>query len=592
MPLPDAHRSNGRSVVSDAERLRELARLASDLDLPRVADEARAIAERVHAGQFYVACVGQFKRGKSTLLNALVGDRVLPTGIVPVTAVPTVLRHGAQRCARVRMRGGNGSAPGWQRIPVEALEEYVSEEHNPENAKGVIGVEVFVPAPLLEGGMCLVDTPGLGSVFEGNTLATREFLPQIDAAIVVIGADPPVSGDELDLVSEIAREVTSLVFVLNKADRVSADERSTAAAFAHRVLERRLGRSPGAIRVVSAVRHSRQDAIADDWPALIDDLGRLVAASGIELARAGGARGVRRVGDRLLAAVTDERAALIRPIEESLQRLRTLERALAEGEQAIGDLGPLFAAEEQRLVRRFAGERATFLDEAIPRGRALVRERLHTIRGRSGPALRRAMFAAAQSVAQELLLPWLGSQQSLADAAYQMAMDRFLAAARGLLQRLADSGAPELAALAADESLDAHLGGRSGFVFQELIRVAQPASPLRHIADLVLGVVGARGVIAREAEQFLGWLLELNSSRVQHDVQQRVADSRREMERSIRALLGEAQERARRVLERARGTRAAGESEVRQALERLELIEAETLALTGRPGSPPEPPHH
>ena len=80
--------------IDGASRLLRLGRLAQELGTEPVAEEARELAARVSEGRFYVACVGQFKRGKSTLLNALVGHEVVPTGCIPVTAVPTVIRFG------------------------------------------------------------------------------------------------------------------------------------------------------------------------------------------------------------------------------------------------------------------------------------------------------------------------------------------------------------------------------------------------------------------------------------------------------------------------------------------------------------------
>jgi ribosome biogenesis GTPase A len=91
--------------MDGASRLLRLAGLAQELEAEPVAEEARELAARVSEGRFYVACIGQFKRGKSTLLNALVGHEVVPTGFVPVTAVPTVIRFGDELRARVRMRG-------------------------------------------------------------------------------------------------------------------------------------------------------------------------------------------------------------------------------------------------------------------------------------------------------------------------------------------------------------------------------------------------------------------------------------------------------------------------------------------------------
>jgi ribosome biogenesis GTPase A len=153
------NRQNGFEDRSNEAALYRLAELASEFGLESVASTARCTAERVSAGQFYVACVGQFKRGKSTLLNALIGHPVLPTAVVPVTSVPTIIRYGKRLSARVRLQNET-----WMEIAVSAVEEYVSEGKNPENLKGVVGVEIFVPSPLLETGMCLVDTPGLGSV--------------------------------------------------------------------------------------------------------------------------------------------------------------------------------------------------------------------------------------------------------------------------------------------------------------------------------------------------------------------------------------------------------------------------------------------
>src|ERR1700733_13233896 len=139
--------------------LRRLAELARVLGSETVSEEAEEIAARIAQGRIYVACVGQFKRGKSTLLGALVGDRILPTGVVPVTTVPTIVRYGPSKAARVRFHGGS-----WTAINPENIAQFVSEEQNPENAKGVAGVEVFCDSPLLATGISFVDTPGLGSI--------------------------------------------------------------------------------------------------------------------------------------------------------------------------------------------------------------------------------------------------------------------------------------------------------------------------------------------------------------------------------------------------------------------------------------------
>jgi hypothetical protein len=117
------------TAATPVEALERVARLASDGGASQVARDAAALSERLREGRFHLACFGQFKRGKSTLINALVGEELLPVGVAPVTSVVTVVRFGAPR---VRVRVGRD---GWRDIPKERLSEFVSEALNPENEK-------------------------------------------------------------------------------------------------------------------------------------------------------------------------------------------------------------------------------------------------------------------------------------------------------------------------------------------------------------------------------------------------------------------------------------------------------------------------
>jgi len=244
-PSPDLDPLPATVPAGDLARLAELATQAG---LATLARQASREIERLAEGRFYVACVGQFKRGKSTLINALVGEAVLPAGVAPVTSVVTVVRYGPELHARVRL-----ADHAWQPIALGALVAYVSEEQNPDNRKQVEAVEVFLPAPLLETGLCLVDTPGVGSVFAGASRATHDFVPHIDATLVVLGADPPIASEELALILEVAARVGTLIFVLGKADRFSDADRTEAARFCRRILSERLGRPVETLLEVSAL---------------------------------------------------------------------------------------------------------------------------------------------------------------------------------------------------------------------------------------------------------------------------------------------------------------------------------------------------
>jgi len=575
--------SENRALVSPAEanevdgasKLLCLASLGEELGAQYIADDAYALAARVSEGRFYLACIGQFKRGKSTLINALTGEPILPVGFIPVTAVPTVIRFGAHPRARVQGRDGS-----WQEIAVSELNQYVSEEHNPENTKGVTGVEVFVPSALLSTGMCLVDTPGLGSVFTGNTAATQAFIPHIDAALVVVGADPPLAGEELALVEAVGRQVQNLILVLNKADRTTDAERAAAVGFTHKVLEKRLKRSVGPVFEVSAAERLENRRPERDWGKLLGALNQLVQGSGRQLIQEACDRGVQRLSEQLLAIITEEEEALERPIEESERRIAAMKETIAAAERSMRELEFLWMAEQRHLSDVFVDRHKEFLNSVWPLAEEEFKRAVRSLPRTLGPSYRRAIMREAQEIAQRHVLPWPRTEQEEGEKEYRRVASRFVQMANDFLKKLADAGVRELARM--PHALDPETGfrTRSEFLFRDMIEIAQPASPLRWLADLVLGLVGAHGVIQGEGREFLGRLLEVNCSRVQNDILNRVQESRGRLEAEIRKLLHEISRIAVEALTHAREVRAAGAAAVEEAVARLDRLEQEISGLS------------
>ncbi|MFZ0038519.1 MAG: dynamin family protein [Candidatus Acidiferrales bacterium] len=551
--------------------MRRLADLADDFGAAHIADTARSLAVRVSEGRFYVACVGQFKRGKSTLLNALLGSQLLPTGVVPVTSVPTIIRFGERLAARVRLQNAS-----WVEISPGDVEDYVSEEKNPENKKGVAGIEVFVPSKLLASGMCFVDTPGLGSVFAGNTAATRAFIPHIDAAIVVIGADPPLSGEELQLVDAVSREVQHLLFVLNKSDRTDDSERAAALGFARSVLEKRLGRPVLDITEVSALERLENRGPQRGWPQFVEALDNLAKQSGSHLVHAAGKRGIGRAANRLTAIIQEQRAALERPIEESQRRLVELKRAIKESEIALNDLGVLLSAAQQRLSQALETRRENFLKMIVPAAREDFVRLLRSLNaGRNGPAHRRELNHLAQRIARERLESWLAGEAAFADAAFSETARGFVDLGNKFLRDLAATGVRGLDELPEEMDLRGGLAGASGFRFNLIERVAAPASPLTYASDLISGGLGWRAAMVRDALEFLDQLLEVNTARVESDVDDRVLKSRKHLETEIENVCREAVAVSERAIALAQSTQAAGSASVEAALARLAAAEEE-----------------
>jgi len=561
-------------VLDGAARLARLATVAEDLGAEPVANDARELSARIAEGRFYVACVGQFKRGKSTLINALIGEPVLPTGFIPVTAVPTVIRFGQQLHARIRLHDGS-----WNEIPVSGLKQYVTEELNPENKKGVQGAEAFIPSPLLSSGMCIVDTPGLGSVFSGNSATTQAFIPHIDAALVVVGADPPIAGEELTLVEAVGKQVQDLILVLNKADRTTDAERAAAANFTRQVLKKKLQREVGPIFEVSAQERVENRGPIRDWNRLKEELQHLVDGSGRQLVRAACDRGLQRLSEQLLAIISEGRDALRRPIEESERRITLMKQTIAEAERSMRELSFLFMAEQQRLSDVFVDRHKAFVASVLPKANRQFEEILPAIPNGFGPSYRRRIMKVTQEIAHQYIAPWLRPEQEEAEKEYRRVALRFVEMGNEFLKKLAGAGIPELARM--PHALDPETGFRvrSKFTFMDFIEVAQPASPLRWLADVILPLVGARKMIQNDGREFLVKLLETNSTRVQSDILDRVQESRGRLEVEIRKLLHEVSRIAEEALVRARKLKEEGEPAVQAELHRLDDLEREVSSL-------------
>lgn len=552
--------------------LQRLARVAREVGLASLAAEAERVAERVAEGRFYVVCVGQFKRGKSTLLNALVGDAVLPAGVVPVTSVVTVLRYGAARGARIR-RGGRD----WETIPLAALPAYVSEEGNPENRKAVDAVEVFLPAPLLESGMCLVDTPGIGSVFVGATGATRAFVPHTDAALVVIGADPPITGEELSLIGEVADQVATAIFVLGKADRLSEAERGEAARFAQRVLAERLQRPVDTILQVSGAERLAGTGPVRDWDVLVGRLLDLNRESGAGLVRAAEERARKGLAARLVRGIDEQIDALRRPVTESEARLDALRRSISDVERSLGDLHYLLLAEQERLTTRITEERNAFLGSALSQAMGDLRAAALADSARAASAMRERTMERAREVACAHLDRWRERELPAAEERYRAGAARFVDLANEFLARVETAGTLGI-------ELPPPLPGEGGFrtasrlFYTELLHVAAPSWIVK-LLDRVRPRRGVLGSAITAGTEYLERLLGSNSARIQNDLISRVVESRAQLETDVRARLSGAAEAAEQALERARERQAAGREAVAEATARLGKLRGEAAGL-------------
>ena len=205
------------------------------------------LIDKLRTNRFNLVVLGAFKRGKSTLINALLGEPILPTAIVPLTSVVTILGYGEKLDIQVHFQNGQTRS-----IAKEELVDYITEKGNPKNVKGVREVEITYPCDYLKDGVRIIDTPGVGSVYSHNTDVAYNYLPQVDAAIFVVTVDPPLSAAEQEFLKDIREYVHKLFFVLNKIDYVEVGERQEALDFTMKVLQDNLAADKVTIFPISA----------------------------------------------------------------------------------------------------------------------------------------------------------------------------------------------------------------------------------------------------------------------------------------------------------------------------------------------------
>lgn len=323
-----------RAVLSDT--LTDLAGLADSADRELI----DGLRDRLAVDRIRVLVAGEAKRGKSTIVNALVERDVLPTGVTPVTAVATVLRYGTPERVTARYADGRSEERRLDELPA-----LVTERGNPRNRLGLSSVTVHLDAGLLARGVEIVDTPGTGSVYEHNTAEAERVLETMDAAVFVLTADPPMSAAERTLLERVAEHSVTTFVLLNKADRLSEPERAEATAFAAEHVTGAAGRDV-LVRPVSA----RAGAGDPGFAAFTRDFTRYLDGGRVGDLEESVARQARRLIDRLRDEVQLGRRALDMRDGEAARRLATFRERLNGVAARRQDALDLTEAESRRLL--------------------------------------------------------------------------------------------------------------------------------------------------------------------------------------------------------------------------------------------------
>ena len=310
----------------------EVAKLLQRIGRTDLAERASIAAARLRRPSTVVCVVGEFKQGKSSLINALLGQSVCPVDDDLATSAITLVRWGEQPSAIVRRKAESGVAgdpPITQTITISEVNDWVSEIGNPGNHKRVDRVEIIVPSPLLKQGLVIVDTPGMGGLGAGHAAATLSFLPFADGLIFVSDASAELSAPEVEFLRRASELCPTVLFAQTKIDLYPNWQRIMDLNRGH---FQRAGFAPPMVAVSSALRAEalrRKDKSLTDLsrvPDVVKHLSDDVVGPAKATATKRSIADVSAIAGQVLAGMRAEKAILADPATAA-EALRALEQA-------------------------------------------------------------------------------------------------------------------------------------------------------------------------------------------------------------------------------------------------------------------------
>jgi GTPase Era involved in 16S rRNA processing len=356
-----------------------------------LADRLERARDRLDQPDIHALVVGEFKKGKSTLVNALLNVPLCPVSDEVATVVPTYVRHGEQPAAEVVARtpgdggadaDGGGDAPASRARPrpieLDEIAAWASEQGNEENKRDIRAVEIRVPRRLLASGLVLVDTPGVGGLHSVYGAATMAALGTAEVVVFVTDASQELSRVEIDTLQAASERCSTVVCVLTKIDLYPAWQR---------IAELDRGHLDAAglddVPVLPVSSLLRQAALAQDskalneesrYPALVSYLNESVIGRAQEVAVRTAVSSAVFALDQLEATFAAERGVLADParaqplvdeLERAKARAEHLRARSARWQQTLADGSQDLASEIDHDLRGRLRATSTLSDEAL-----------------------------------------------------------------------------------------------------------------------------------------------------------------------------------------------------------------------------------
>lgn len=322
-----------RTTAALSERMAAMASLVAEAGLANSAELLKAEMSKLSDSRFTVAVVGEFKRGKSTFLNALAGTEFLPNDVIPCTAFACRFQYAEQ--VELAIVGSDGVE---SRSPQRSVPEIVAElnrlTRDPQTS--IREAIIRLPLNLCRDGVDLIDTPGLNDS-EAMNQVTLSVLPNVDAAVLLLIPESPVSETERRFLEDhlLTRDIGRILFVLTAKDRVAAPQLPRLVDYIqgqiHRILAGRAGSdaSESALLCISSRKELDHPGDSDTgFPELRREMNRLLFRQRGRLLLMQALQRIRRAVSESLSTVKLRIAQLATTRESFQASLQEIDRQL------------------------------------------------------------------------------------------------------------------------------------------------------------------------------------------------------------------------------------------------------------------------
>lgn len=317
--------------------------VAADAGRADLAKRLEQTRERLLDPDVRVIVVGEFKQGKSKLINALVNAPACPVDDDIATRVPTAVGYAEQTSAWVVVRKEDAapapSGPQLERreVPIEELSDYVSERGNPGNERQIVSAEVRLPREILKGGLKLVDSPGVGGLDSSNAVATLSALSAAHAVLLVSDASQEYTEPEVQFLKHAMRISPNVAAVLAKTDLYPDWRHIEQLDRAHLV---NAGEVPifsvsSDLRLLAAELQDRDLNDESGFPALVAHLRREVLGRAELIRERSAVHDLASVAEQLSVSLRSELNAILHP-EDTPRMIAELSEAKARADEFRG----------------------------------------------------------------------------------------------------------------------------------------------------------------------------------------------------------------------------------------------------------------